>query len=123
MLRKLCATLAIVGATATLLAVNTSSAQASNAATNGCTQLFVEYTSSGSTRYVSYVEASNVCAPYRGYFSISGRVFPVSDPIKTSRQNIGDVPLSNTDGFCADGYEVGADGSENNRGHVCVPLA
>ena len=121
MSRKFWAAVTVAATTVTLMAVGSGSASASDVATSGCTRLFAEYTSNANGVYLSYLEATNICAPYAGFFTLDGVEGPHNNPIQTFRHQFNQQINRGRGGeSCAVGYERKPGGGYVQRGEACI---
>ncbi|WP_424189030.1 hypothetical protein ACOBQX_11705 [Actinokineospora sp. G85] len=107
---------------ASTLMLGAGTASASNAGTSGCINLFVEYTSAGSTKHVAWARGRNVCAPFAGHFQVYGVDGPNNNPIQDHTVNVGRTVPGGTFQICGSAWQHNGGTSYTHRGSVCVPI-
>ncbi|MFE2752203.1 hypothetical protein ACFXGA_09370 [Actinosynnema sp. NPDC059335] len=122
MIKRIASALAAVVAAAGLLFVAQPTALASNGSSNGCTYLFVEYTSSGSTRYINYATASNTCGTYWGFHEIGGVTGPTQNQGSFTRY-YGNVAVQAGGYICATSWRHIGGSTFERVGAPCTLIA
>ncbi|MFB6725258.1 hypothetical protein ACFCV3_34085 [Kribbella sp. NPDC056345] len=117
---------AMVAATLTLGIAGTgiaaTQAWASNATTNGCLRVFVNYeTVDAQWRKVWYVESQNICGNWPGHFKTNGINGPDTNPVQTHRVNLGGVNvLRGSKSYCGEAWRNDGGGNFYNLGSTCT---
>lgn len=94
-------------------------AYASHYSATDCIGIFVNYESSGSSRYVIGFESMNVCDPFTGYFITQGE--PSRESFGPARQVVAvnrTVPIGTQ--FCGTIYQRLTDRELVDRGSTCT---
>lgn len=122
MIKRFASALAAVVAAAGLMVIVTPAANASNASTDRCTNLFVAYTSSGNTRYVDYAEARNICSTYWGFHNVGGNTGPTTSQ-GSHRVYYGGAAFARGNYICASSWRHVSGSNFQNVGSPCTLLA
>lgn len=122
MIKRFAASLAAFAAVFGVMVVVSPVAHASNVSTDRCTQLYVEYTSSGSTRTVYWARATNVCALYTGFHNVGGEVGPTTTQGSYTK-NYGGVNFQQGNRICAISWKLISGTHFENVGQPCTLLA
>ncbi|XVV02555.1 hypothetical protein ACQPW3_35165 [Actinosynnema sp. CA-248983] len=122
MIKRFAASLAAIAAVLGVMVVAAPAAHASNVSTDRCTRLYVEYTSSGSTRTVYWAEATNVCSPYWGFHNVGGETGPTQTQ-GSYRKKYGGVNYQQGNRICAISWKHISGSHFEEVGRPCTLLA
>ncbi|MBB5805625.1 hypothetical protein F4560_005393 [Saccharothrix ecbatanensis] len=122
MIKRLLSALFAVVAAAGLLFAAAPTALASNASTNGCTTLWVEYTTSGGLRSIHWAEARNICGTYWGFHNVGGVTGPTHNQ-GSFRVNYGGVGVAPGNYICAESWQHVSGTHFNRVGAPCTLIA
>ncbi|WP_158843422.1 hypothetical protein [Saccharothrix deserti] len=122
MIKRLVSALFAVVAVAGVLFAAAPAANASNGSTDRCTYLFVEYTTSGNTRYLHWAEARNICATYWGFHKVGGVTGPTQNQ-GSFRVNYGGRAVSPGGYICAESWKHISGSHFDLMGAPCTLIA
>ncbi|WP_405060933.1 hypothetical protein OG474_04640 [Kribbella sp. NBC_01505] len=97
-------------------------AWASNASSNRCISVFVEYVTQGDgSKYVYWAESRNICGAFAGHFQTAGVNGADTNPIQTHRVNFNRVLPR---GSCIQGIAWKNNGGQwSDVGNTCTLIA